>query len=55
MLAEVERTWLVVELRPEGPLELGRGCTFKNVFEGIGVKDNGIVKEYNSCPQYSHV
>ena len=35
-------TWLTVELWPEGPLELGRGCVVKKSFEGIGVEDDGI-------------
>ena len=45
MLAEVERTWLVVELQPEGPLDLGGGCMVKKSFQGIGAKDNGICDE----------
>ena len=32
----------MVELRSEGPCELGGVCVVKNAFEGTGVEDDGI-------------
>ena len=31
----------MVELRPEGPCELGTGCLVENSFEGTSVEDDG--------------
>ena len=42
VLAEVGQTWLVVEIQPEGPLELGGRCMVTKSFEWIGVEYDGI-------------